>query len=198
MIIWKYSCYEKNIRYEGGWVWYRHGIRAQSTVSYRHERPRVGTGDAEVERSIGKGFVKNLNLSWVFEVCRNIESSQAKNKLGPIVGHFERLANEAYFNIEDTGSHWELWVGKSRDSAGWNGFERPASWRKLSCGTQHIRAHLHADPSVAARFPLFLELLTSQDCISPSCYQCLSLVAQMVAKQMQRLTIQPRINEVLT
>lgn len=65
----------------------------------------MGTGDAEVERSIGKGFVKNLNLSWVFEVRRNMESSQAKNKLDPIVGHFERLANEAYFNRGDTGSH---------------------------------------------------------------------------------------------
>ena len=43
------------------------GIRAQSTVSYIRKMPWVGTGEVEIEGSMRKSFVKNLNLSWVFE-----------------------------------------------------------------------------------------------------------------------------------
>lgn len=49
------------------------GIRAQSTVSYIRKMPWVGTGEVEIEGSMGKSFVRNLNLSRVFEVCRKIE-----------------------------------------------------------------------------------------------------------------------------
>lgn len=56
----------------------RDGIRAQSsnivcTRIYSIRRHGMGTG--EVERSMRKDCVKNLNLSWVFEGCMKSDSN---------------------------------------------------------------------------------------------------------------------------
>lgn len=38
------------------------------------------TGKIEIERSMGKGFEKNLNLRWDFEECR--ENVLGQNRIG--------------------------------------------------------------------------------------------------------------------
>lgn len=38
----------------------------------------VGTGEAGIEGSMGKGFVKDLNLHWVFEVCKKKRVARLK------------------------------------------------------------------------------------------------------------------------
>lgn len=47
-------------------------------MSRIRKMPRVVTGIAEVEVSMGKGFLKNLSSSGVFEVYQKIENIRLK------------------------------------------------------------------------------------------------------------------------
>lgn len=68
-----------------------------------------------------KIFVKNLNLNWVFEVCRKIDRSWARNNVGLIVDHLEIWPKEAYFNIGSSSKPLKASSREVLSLTNWNG-----------------------------------------------------------------------------